>query len=261
MAAILCAAILLSCSVKEDRTDCPCFLTLDLRGVETAALTGKGLDSLALAVRAGEDFYVEEAFALRDLVQEYDAAVPKTRVDILAACGAGKAELSSGGMIIPEGSECPPLYLFSDSFKADAATARRSVALHKSYCAVTASMKRSFNAPARPFRIRLEGKVCGTLMDGTPAEGLFSCFSSPSAGGLCRLNVPRQKDASLRLEVHFLDTEEVRSFPIGEYIQQSGYDWSAPDLEDVSVEMDFSRSVLTVSTSRWKKTLSFEITF
>ena len=48
---------------------------------------------------------------------------------------------------------------------------------------------------------------------------------------------------------------------MGEYILESGYDWNAPDLEDIDVEMDFSRSSLTVSVSKWKKTLSFEITF
>jgi hypothetical protein len=138
---------------------------------------------------------------------------------------------------------------------------RRAVTLHKEYCMLTVSMKASFGAAARPYRIRLEGNVSGCLMDGTPAEGLFSCFSSPSAGGLCHLNVPRQRDGSLRLEVHFLDSDEVRSFPVGKYILDSGYDWTAPDLEDVDVEMDFSRSSLTVGTSKWKKTLSFEITF
>ena len=46
-----------------------------------------------------------------------------------------------------------------------------------------------------------------------------------------------------------------------QYILESGYNWNAPDLEDIDVEMDFSRSSLTVSVSKWKKTLSFEITF
>lgn len=260
-ATVLCAGLLLSCSVKEDREGCPCFLTLDFEGVETAGLVKKGLDSLVVAVGAGEDFYVEEGFSLKEIVMEYELAVPKTQVDVIAACGPGLAELSPGGVFIPEGSEFPALYLFSDSFSALSGEMRRVVRLHKEYCMLTVSMKTSFNAAARPYRIRLEGNVAGLSMDGTPAEGLFSCFSSPSAGGLCHLNVPRQRDGSLRLEVYFLDSDEVRSFPVGKYILDSGYDWNAQDLEDVNVEMDFSRSSLTVSTSKWKKTLSFEITF
>ena len=259
--AALCMAVLLSCSVKEDRSECPCFLTVDFGGVEAAGLAGMGLDSLVLAVRAGEDYYAAEGFALRDNVQEYNLAVPKTQVDLLVACGAGRGDLSPAGVTIPEGSECPVLYLFTDSFSADAGEMRRTVTLHRNYCVLTVGMKTSFNALPRPFRVSLEGNVSGCLMDGTPAEGVFNCFSSPSSGGLCHLNIPRQKDASLRLVIHFLDTGEVRSFPVGEYILRSGYDWRAPDLEDIFVEMDFSRSGLTVSSSDWKKTLSFDITF
>lgn len=107
----------------------------------------------------------------------------------------------------------------------------------------------------------LEGNVSGYSMDGTPEEGVFYSFSSASSGGLCHLRIPRQVDGSLLLEIDFLDTGEVRTFPVGEYILESGYDWSAPDLEDIEVEMDFSRSSLTFTVSKWKKTLSYEITF
>ena len=261
VAVALCVFLFLSCSVKEDRTECPCFLTLDLGGVEAVALMQQGLDSLVVGVVSGTDFYEEMGFALRDIVQEYYLAVPKSKVDVMVACGVGRAGLSSGGFSIPEGDECPPVYLLSDSFMADTGEMRRTVTLHRNYCVLSVSMKTSFNAPARPYLIYLEGNVSGCSMDGTPAEGFFSCFSSPSSGGLCHLNIPRQGDGSLMLEVHFQDSGEIRSFPVGEYILESGYDWSAPDLEDIQVEMDFSRSGLTFNISGWKKTLSFEITF
>ena len=241
----LCAAILLSCTVKEDRTECPCFLTVDLGGVESAALMGKGVDSLIVQVQAEGDFYVREAFHLRDNVQEYTVAVPKTRTDVLVACTSGRFVSDAGGLHIPEGSECPVLYLSADSFVADAGEMRRTASVHRNYCVLTVSMKASFNAKPRPYRITLEGNVSGYLMDGSPEQGFFS-YASSSSGGPCRLRIP--------------DSGEVRSFSVGEYILESGYDWNAPDLEDIDVEMDFSRSSLTVSISKWKKTLSFEIT-
>ena len=258
---VLCAALLLSCSVKEDRAECPCFLTLDLGEVESAGLMGEGLDSLVVTIGAEEEFYVREAFRLRDNVREYSAAVPKSRVDVLVACVAGPSRFDPYGVHIPEGSECPVLYLYGDSFAADEAEMRHTVSLHRNYCVLSVSMKTSFGARARAYRILLEGNVSGYLMDGTPEEGVFNCFSSPSSDGLCRLRIPRQLDGSLRLEIDFLDSGEVRTFPVGEYILESGYDWTVPDLEDISLEMDFSRSSLTFTISKWKKTLSFEITF
>ena len=257
----LCAALVLSCTIKEDRTDCPCFLTLDLGGIETAGMIGEGMDSLVVAIGDGADFYVREAFRLRDNVLEFGAAVPKTGIDVLVACGNGGFLSDPSGIHIPEGGECPVLYLSGDSFVADGDEMRRTVTLHRNYCVLTVSMKTSFNARPRPYRIILEGNVSGYCMDGTPEEGVFHSFSSSSSGGLCRLRIPRQVDGSLLLEIDFLDTGEVRTFPVGEYILESGYDWSAPDLEDIDVEMDFSRSSLTFTVSKWKKTLSFEITF
>lgn len=260
-ACVLCAALLVSCSVKEDRTECPCFLTLDLAGVESASLMDAGVDSLVVTICAEEEFYAKEAFRLRDNVQEYSAAVPKSKVNVLVACGGGDHRFGPSGVHIPEGSECPVLYMHAETFIADAGDMRRTVSLHRNYCMLSVSMKTSFGARPRPYRIFLEGNVSGYLMDGTPEEGVFNCFSSPSSDGLCRLRIPRQLDGSLRLEIDFLDSGEVRTFPVGEYILESGYDWTAPDLKDISLEMDFSRSSLTFTISKWKKTLSYEITF
>ena len=256
----LCLVLLLSCTVKEDRTECPCFLTINMGGVESAGLMEEGADSLVVQVGSEEDFFVREAFHLRDNVQEYTVAVPKARTDVLVVCAAGRFVHDAGGIHIPEGNECPALYMYADSFVADAGEVRRTVSLHRNYCVLTVSMKTSFNALARPYRITLEGNVSGYRMDGSPEEGFFSSFSS-SSGGPCHLLIPRQRDGSLRLVLDFPDSGEVRSFPVGEYILDSGYDWNAPDLEDIDVEMDFSRSSLTFTISKWKKTLSFEITF
>ena len=254
-------ALTLSCSVKEDRSECPCFLTVDMSGVETSSLMGQGLDSLVLLIGSGEDFYIKEAFRLRDNVQEYSAAVPRGEVSVLAACGPAWERFSRSGMHIPEGGECPVVYMFAESFEAASGEMRRSVVLHRSFCVLTVSMKTSYGAKPRPYRILLDGNISGFNMDGTPEEGVFHSFSPASSGGLCRMRIPRQVDGSLMLEIDFLDSDEIRTFPIGRYILESGYDWSAPDLEDISVEMDFSRSSLTFTTSKWKKTLSFEITF
>lgn len=259
--AVLCGAILSSCSVKEDRTGCPCFLTLDMGGVESAGLMSMGLDSLVVAVGDGGEYYTRESFHLRDNVQEFNAAVPKTRIAVLVTCAGGGLLHDISGVHIPEGSDCPVLYLSGDTFVADTGEMRRSVTLHRDYCVLSVRMKTTNGTKARPYRILVEGNVCGYLMDGSPEEGYYRCSSVASSGGLCHLRIPRQVDGSLLLEVDFLDTGEVRTFPVGEYILESGYDWTAPDLEDIEVEMDFSRTSLTFSIAKWKKTLSVEITF
>ena len=194
-AGTVCSAILLlSCSVKEDRSDCPCFLTLDLGGVESAALMQRGLDSLVLSVVAGDALSVREAVSLKDNVQEYSVAVPKSVVGLFVGSGTEPSWMGPGGMHIPEGRECPVLYMHAESFTADAGEMRRTVSLHRNYCVLSVSMKTSYGARPRPYRISLEGNVSGYLMDGTPEDGVFICFSSPSSDGLCQLQIPRQRD-------------------------------------------------------------------
>lgn len=255
------AMVAVSCSVKEDRTDCPCFLTLDLGGIGNAALMEHGLKDMNILLASGTDFAVREDFRLEDSVKEYNVAIPKSGVDVMVLCsGGGKCSVENG-LEIQEGEECPVVQMFTESFIADAGDMRRTVVLHRNYCVLSVKMKTSFNALPRPFTISVEGEVSGYRLDGTLAEGLFRCTSALSVDGVCSVRIPRQRDASLRLVITFKDSEEIRSFPVGEYILESGYDWTAQDLEDISVEMDFSRSGLTFSISKWKKTLYFEMTF
>jgi hypothetical protein len=51
----------------------------------------------------------------------------------------------------------------------------------------------------------------------------------------------------------------VRTFALGSYIAASGYDWSAPDLVDLTLKVDISLTSVTVSTDLWSRTEEMEI--
>ena len=250
-----------SCSVKEDRVLCPVYLTLDFSSLETARLMDEGFSEMELVIVSDDGNVDIQSWELNTLAEEYSLPVARTGASILAVCSQGDAVMGEDGLTIEEGDPCPRILSFSQRFIPTSGEERLIVALHKNYCNLSIRLKSSTGASARPFQIRVDGEVSGTLPDGTPKEGAFSYFSAPSSAGLCEASVPRQKDSSLRLAIDFLDNGEIRSFPIGEYIIESGYDWNAPDLEDVSVEVDFSLSGLELNISKWKKTLSFDITF
>lgn len=261
LAAACSVFLMASCSVKEDRQECPCFLTLDFGEVETAALMQKGFHDLEVFLSGNDGFTVEESWPLSEFVGEYCIPVPKTGVDIMAVCHVGGSCSSTDGFRIDDGEECPAIYMYSEHFHPVGGEERIQVNLHRNYCNLSVRMKTMYDVPARPFRVKVVGKVDGYLLGGAPREGAFSYFSAPSSEGFCRCRIPRQKDGSLMLEIDFLDSGEVRTFPAGEYILASGYDWNAIDLEDILVEMDFSRTGVTFNISKWKKTLSFDITF
>lgn len=260
--AVPCSAIALcSCTVKEDRQICPCCLTLDFSSLERAWLMDEGYSTIDLAIASDDGFSDFQSWPLDALTDEYALPVPRNGVCVTAMCSEGDAVLGDDGFTIAEGSPCSRNMAFSQRFLPSSDEDRLLVSLHKNYCNLEIRLKTSTGASARPFQIRVDGEVNGSLLDGTPKEGAFSYFSAPSSEGLCTAAVPRQKDSSLRLGIYFLDNGEIRSFPIGEYIIESGYNWNALDLEDVSVIVDFSLSGLEVNISNWKKTLSFDITF
>ena len=43
----------------------------------------------------------------------------------------------------------------------------------------------------------------------------------------------------------------VRTFALGQYIAATGYDWSAPDLSDLTLTVDISVTSVTISTDTW----------
>lgn len=51
----------------------------------------------------------------------------------------------------------------------------------------------------------------------------------------------------------------LREFALGEYIIESGYDWSAPDLADIEIEVDYSKTDVVFKVEDWEKTVSFDV--
>ena len=70
--------------------------------------------------------------------------------------------------------------------------------------------------------------------------------------------MPRQMDNSIVLEVND-GTSVLKTFALGEYISASGYDWSAPDLGDITVGIDYTRTKLTVSVLGWDEVYEFDV--
>ena len=241
---LLLPAILLSaCSIKENRAACPCALTLELTGLPVAPVV--------LGV-AGEGYsYVEVVHADTAVV----LPVPKGELAV-SAVGGALAE-GDGSVRIPEGEEAPPLYLFHADVSADAEQVVLPVVLHKQFC----TLELTFMGPpgyGPPFEAAVEGFCGGWMPDGSPASGPFSRRLLPGSDGRAVLRLPRQGDDSLLMRIVFSD-QVVRTFALGSYIAAAGYDWTAPDLEDLALTVDISLTSVTISSDLWSQTEDIEL--
>ena len=230
--------ILLSCSVKENRTLCPCALSIALRDLP---------GPVSVQVVAGD--HRATYTARQDTVMLVQA--PKGKIRLMAVCGA-RLEPEQD-LEIPYGFECPPVYLYSDLVNTLCDSTRVDVQLNKHFC----TLSLQFDSPrgwGEPFWAQIRGNVQGLDREGRPVEGDFSCRLD--AGFTVRL--PRQSpEDELWLDISMPD-QVVRSFALGTYMLRAGYDWTAPDLEDLPLQIRLSITELLLQTDLWKTIIPIE---
>ena len=63
--------------------------------------------------------------------------------------------------------------------------------------------------------------------------------------------LPRQRPGDpLWLDIVLRDSV-LRSFPLGTYLEEAGYDWTAPDLPDRDLEIDISVTSIRFQSGTW----------
>ena len=235
--------LLSSCSIKENRAKCPCALALEL--------TGLPVSPVVLGV-TGDGFSFTEVIHNDTML-----VVPVPKGDLAVSAVGGALAEGDGSIRIPLGEEAPPLYLFHANVSTDAEQVVLPVLLHKQFCA----LELLFKGPpgyGPPFEVAVEGFYEGWQPSGSPTPGTFSHRLLPGSDGRAFLRLPRQGDDSLLMHIVFSD-HIVRTFALGSYIAASGYDWSAPDLDDLTLHVDISLTSVTVSTDLWSRTEDIEL--
>lgn len=238
--------LVVGCSVKEDREDCPCRLIIDMTGIDTTLV--KQLNLLATSPDGVVFSDTVDAESFADL---YVRDVPHMlmRVNVWD----GDSELQ-----IPYGCECPPFYMSSFDADTRGEVCRHNVELKKNHCRLTVLFD---GREQVPYRLTFRGNVDGYGEDGFPSAGDFACVAYPvgkSAGS--QVTVPRQLDSSLLLDVEDDGSTTLKTFAIGEYLQAGGYDWTAEELEDATVILDYYITGIRITYKGWDKEYSYDIT-
>ncbi len=247
----------LSCSVKEDRSRCPCHLLLDV-----SALPRDMFDSLDVSLDERGGRSLNFPLCLSSVTAGIvPVDVQKGRL-CLSVCAVenGSLWLTSSGdlMRIPSGEQCPPLYLHNADLDTQVEELKETVVLHKSFCTLHILMEGNDPSQAYPFVLQLRGDVNGYDAEGRPLSGDFSPSAFPTPDGRCTVRVPRQKDDTLEL---LMCEGEVplATFALGAYLKAGGYDWNKPDLADVSVRIDCASLSLRIKIEKWSETYYFSV--
>ncbi len=244
---LLLAMGLGSCSVKENRLDCPCLLELDVSGGELDR------DVISVWERGME---LCDTLRLEDGIASYVCEIPKGMPTLAVWSGEDRCVRAGTCLTVPAGEEMDEIYAWSERVDSRAESISRRALLHRQFAYIHLTVAFQ-NGEESPFVLRLSGNVAGMdLASLDPVPGGFEVSFLPVVGDYHRICVPRQKDDSLILEFRSRsapENEPEGSFPLGEYIREAGYDWSAPDLADIYVDLDYVRAGISVRIEEWKK--------
>lgn len=253
---VLLSIIAESCSVKENRSLCPCLLTVRISAVRSPPAN--------LVCISGQE--VANRIVPGDTL--FHIPVPRGRVLALAYAGAGEIPHPEEGCTAPPGHVFPPLYLASASVEASGDSVAVHLPLRKQFCTLSLTLE---GPPgwAEPYAMEVCGEVCGVSAEGAPLPGPFRAQLEPSqalplgaaqpSSGVWAVRLPRQHPVDpLWLDIRMPD-RVVRRFNLGALLQDAGYDWLAPDLEDLEITLELSVTAITFRSGLWSTTVPLDI--
>ena len=230
---ILGLVALVSCSVKEDRGDCPCYLTVDAE--RTVSVDGWfGTRSL---------FNVNGGFV--------DRQVPRGIVDIVA---------SHGRFSVPEGQQMDSLFARRIPVDTDGESAYARVTLCKNFATIELDFKDEDDGRT-DYDLLATGTISGVdARSLNPEEGSFSFVPEPNTDGRgYAFRVPRQKDETLKLLLS-KDGNIVETIDLGYLVAKTGFDWKAESLGDIAILCDLPAHTFTITVKDWDGPVIFNIT-
>lgn len=232
---------LLSCSVLEDRESCPEAVVIDWSEVKADFPDGY--------VCWGIEGYGADTLAVLDLPEQSFVDIPVGENAFLYVFyEEDDIPLSS----VPPGSEFREVYSY---FSPGPLHGTDTVTLSRNHAKLIVRMDDIYESS---LTYEILGKYVGYGTRGELEEGVFRCPLAPLSGTVANVVVPRQGDSSLRLVV-YSSGEMVRNFPIGKYIEESGYDWTETWLKDIFLEVRIVSSSVTFKVGLWSKTVNIAL--
>lgn len=241
----LCAVLLpVSCSVKEDREECPCWLDIVVSGCRSI--------SRNVTVSAwNPEMVFSEGIDILDYPEGYERTVPKGYVTVTAFAGRRSQEFSGESLLIPDGLPCDSLYARHALVDCRGEFARDTVILHKQFATVYLKIDQLEDGDPYPYVLVLRSAFDGLrLTDCSPHAGAWTLPLEALPDGTFRFRVPRQGDGSLSIDL-VLAGETVDRYPVGEHILRAGYSWLSEDLEDIYIGMDYGGSEPHITIEPW----------
>lgn len=239
------AALLLlpSCSVKEDRQPCPCWLTVVLDDASRTAPDAKVL------LVGGNGTLVSESVSPEE---EYERTVPRGYVRTVVCTGADLSEMSTGTVAFRYGERIDTIWSHTAVVDCRDEFARDTAALHRQFAVARLILKAGLEEDdGRLYSVETS---CGglDLQSSSPTKGGWGIQLVMDGTSGCVFSVPRMRPEdrfAIRVSNPDGDDDEV---DIQAILQNIGYSWSKRDLDDMVIALDYARGTVDITVLPWE---------
>jgi hypothetical protein len=244
-----------ACSVKEDRLECPVYVT-----VLTDQFVIRGMNEGKVSFSSAHLIDREDISFLTFLRDGYTQACPREFARAAVFSGAENYSLVEDAMQVLPGQQAGLLWAYGETFSANSDEYVIDAEPHKQYCLVQFLFDESPTAPPDyAWRFRIKAACSGlNIYTLEPLEGEYSCSVGPNAVGAWYGVIPRQKANELLLEVYLPDSDDELAgrtdyvIDLGRKFEEMGYDWTAEDLRDVTVSVGFTSADISIRVQEWE---------
>lgn len=263
-------ACLLSCTkyVWENRQDCPCTLTLDLKNIPP------GIDTLHVWM-FGEDNEIlyRDTIGSEYFGRDYEVLIKRNIVRCFIWGNIREATILNDNLTLntslikQKNISADSLYFYKTELNTSGEHCRDVVNLKKDFSTVDVTLK-SQPSGTDQIQIELFSGTAGRYVDGRFLAGNGNIISTSflqEGNTMFSYRIIRQAnllDVTMALIVLRGDNIPLmEKFPLGKWLQENGYDMTAENLSDIRIEFDLSLNFVQISVDDWQVTFPTDIEF
>lgn len=242
----LCLLVAVSCSIKEDRTGCPCWLQVDPTQLDRPAeVFGWGIEML-----------FNEKVTSESPVMEY--TVPRGMVAVTAIGPTRHKSIERKLEILP-GYQADSLYGHSSRINTQCEMAYDILSLKKQFATIALKMDIPSGHEVYPYCLHIKSNTGGWMLDSLEGmEGEFDFTPQLEDTNTFTFRVPRQRDRSMTVDV--IDGDyTIETIKLGEMIERAGFDWHKDSLEDITLQINLSDYKVEINITGWESTILMDV--
>lgn len=248
----LLALAALSCSVKEDRDDCPCVLSIYPDGSMEQGMYKSISNSFLISNTDSGQQYFQGSLAGDSFAggKPYKIRLPKSSVNVHSVFGVKTMRSTGSALRIGEGAQADSVFVYSSQINCMGEFAADTLHLAKQWCSMRISFKQSDSWQVDDCSLKggWDGFDTGTL---AATKGSFFFEAERLKENSYAARIPRQGDDSLILTISYDNNRFTRQYPIGQYIAEARYDWGKRELDDIVVFIDRAEVRVVVVVPTW----------